>query len=79
MDNIVKIYTSIGCKPCKMVKNFLLEKGIEFTEYNISKDQDSLEYLLKRGFMATPVTFLRDEFVVGYNISKLESMLSHIN
>ena len=79
MDNIVKIYTSIGCKPCEMVKNFLLEKGIRFTEYNISKDQDSLEYLLKRGFMTTPVTFLGDEFVVGYNTSKLESMLSNIN
>ena len=79
MDDIVKIYTSIGCKPCEMVKNFFSEKGIEFVEHNISVEQDSLEFLLNKGLMSTPVTFIGDKFVVGYNTSKLELMLNNIN
>ncbi|MFL2764162.1 MAG: glutaredoxin family protein [Dehalococcoidia bacterium] len=79
MDDIVNIYTSTGCKPCEMVKNFFSKKGIKFIEHNISLDQDSLEFLLNKGLMTTPVTFVGDEFVVGYNTTKLELMLNNIN
>ena len=79
MDNIVKIYTSTGCKPCDMVKKFFYEKGIEYIEHNISVEQESLEFLLNKGLMSTPVTFVGDNFVVGYNRSKLELILNNIN
>tara|TARA_Y100000994_G_C15571025_1_gene392464 strand:+ start:568 stop:807 length:240 start_codon:yes stop_codon:yes gene_type:complete len=79
VDDIVKIYTSTGCKPCEMVKNFFSKKGIKFIEHNISLDQDSLEFLLNKGLMTTPVTFVGDEFVVGFDTTKLELMLNNIN
>ena len=52
---------------------------IKFIEHNISLEQDSLEFLLSKGLMTTPVTFVGDEFVVGYNITKLELMLNNIS
>ena len=62
-----------------MVKNFFYEKGIEYIEHNISVEQESLEFLLNKGLMSTPVTFVGDNFVVGYNRSKLELILNNIN
>jgi glutaredoxin len=32
------LYTQESCGPCKIVKNFLVEKGIDFEECDVNKD-----------------------------------------
>lgn len=47
-----------GCAPCKIVKKFLNDEEIAFTEYNISNQPEKVsEY----NIMSTPVTILMDE------------------
>jgi glutaredoxin 3 len=58
------------------VKEFLRQKGIEFEEKDVSKDEKALDALLEMGFQATPVTVIDGEAVVGFNKPKIEELLA---
>ena len=51
---------------CKRTKEFLSQKGIEFEERDVSKDEAALDELQQRGLMTTPVTLIDGEAVVGF-------------
>jgi glutaredoxin len=57
------------------VKEFLLQRGIAFTEKDVSVDEQALSWLEEKGFFATPVTVIDGEAVVGFNRTKLEALL----
>ena len=58
-----------------MVKVYLSQKGLEFTERNVSLDEDARQALLDLGHRSTPVTVIADQRVVGYSPPKLEAAL----
>jgi glutaredoxin len=57
------------------VKEFLRQKGVTFTEKDVSVDDQALDELMKKGFSATPVTIIDGEAVVGFNRARLEQLL----
>lgn len=57
------------------MKEFLHQKGVEFTEKDVSADDQALDELTEKGFAATPVTMIDGEAVVGFNRAKLEQLL----
>ena len=57
------------------MKEFLHQRGIAFTEKDVSIDDQALSELEERGFLATPVTVIDGEAVVGFNRTKLEALL----
>jgi glutaredoxin 3 len=59
-----------------MVKEFLSQKGVEFTERNVSVDQQARDDLRGLGYAATPVTVIGDEKIIGYNRRKIEAALA---
>ncbi len=61
---------------CSKVKEYLSQKGIAFTERDVSKDEDAINELKKLGIMTTPVTVIDGEIVVGFDQQKLEQLLS---
>ena len=60
---------------CGKVKEFLHQKGITYTEKDVSADAQALDELMDRGDYATPVTLIDGEAVVGFNRTKLEQLL----
>ena len=58
-----------------MVKVYLSQKGLEFTERNVSLDEDARQDLLSLGYRSTPVTVIDDQKVVGYSPPNLEQAL----
>ena len=60
---------------CNRTKEFLSQKGIEFEERDVSKDEAALDELQKRGLMTTPVTLIDDDAVVGFDRAKLARLL----
>ncbi len=58
------------------MKEFLHQRGVPFTEKDISADEAALNELLNMGFSATPVTVIDGEPVVGFNRAKLEQLLT---
>ena len=60
---------------CGKVKEFLSQNKIEFTDRNIAADEAALTELEKIGYMTTPVTVIDGEVVVGFDVSKLRTLL----
>ena len=60
---------------CGKVKEFLSQNKIDFTDRNIAADEAALHELEKLGYMATPVTVIDGEVVVGFDVPKLRSLL----
>ncbi len=60
---------------CNGTKEFLSQKGIEFEERDVSKDEAALDELQKRGLMTTPVTLIDGDAVVGFDRAKLARLL----
>ncbi len=56
-------------------KQFLSQKGIEFEERDVSKDEAALEKLQKRGLMTTPVTLIDGNAAVGFDRARLAKLL----
>jgi glutaredoxin len=61
---------------CRKVKEFLSQKGVEFTDRDIVEDEEALAELGELGFMTTPVTVIDDEVVVGFDRNRLEGLLA---
>jgi glutaredoxin len=57
------------------VKEFLHQKGVPFTEKDVSADEQVLNELMAMGYSATPVTLIDGEAVVGFNRARLEQLL----
>ena len=63
----VTIYTSSTCVHCKAAKNFFNENNIEYTEKNVDKDRQALDYLVEKGYRGVPVINIDGEDMVGFN------------
>jgi len=61
---------------CESVKGFLSQRGVEFTDRDISADQEALAKLERSGYMTTPVTVIDGEAVVGFDRQRLEQLLA---
>lgn len=57
------------------MKEFLRQKGVPYTEKDISRDEQAMNELVEQGFYATPVTIIDGEAVVGFNRARLEQLL----
>lgn len=71
----IEIYTSDTCPNCIKLKEFLKENNIEFMEYNISKSVKHKRDLIREGFMSVPVMKIGDDYVLGFDISRIKNLL----
>ena len=63
-----EIYSTPICNFCKLAKNLLESKGIEFTEYQVGKDidKDKLEEKVGNTVRTVPQIFVDDKYIGGY-------------
>jgi glutaredoxin 3 len=73
----VKIYSTPSCVYCIVLKKFLEEKGISFTETDVSLDENSAKEMIeKSGQMGVPVIEIDEEVIVGFNKDKITKLLN---
>jgi len=76
MDKKVTIYSTPTCHFCQMTKDFLKEKGIGYTDYDVAHDLEKRQEMIqKSGQMGVPVIFVGDEMIVGFDQERLVSSL----
>ncbi len=76
MKNIT-IYSTPTCHYCHLVKDFLTENNVTFTDYNVAEDADKRQEMLdKTGQMGVPVVDIEGEIMVGFNEEKLREVLN---
>ena len=76
MDKTITIYSTPTCHFCQMTKNFLKEKGIGYTDYDVAHDLGKRQEMIqKSGQMGVPVIFINDEMIIGFDKEKIASTL----
>jgi glutaredoxin 3 len=70
------VYSTPTCPFCKQLKAYLEEKGIEFTDIDVSVDQEKAQEMIKKsGQMGVPVLEVGDEVIVGFDKKKVDELL----
>jgi glutaredoxin 3 len=73
---MVKVYSTPTCIYCKTLKEYLTSKNIEFQEIDVSKDEKELQEMIKvSGQMGVPVVVIDEELIVGFDKTKIDSLL----
>ena len=77
------IYSTSACPYCKMLKDYLEEKGITYTEKMVDLDEAAKAEMsgLSGGFFGVPFTLVtfddgRRETVVGFDKGKIDSFIN---
>ncbi|MHB1118316.1 MAG: glutaredoxin family protein [Minisyncoccota bacterium] len=72
----VTIYTTPTCGYCKMAKDFFTENGVAYVEHNVATDLEKRKEMIERsGQMGVPVIYVGDDMVIGFDKSRLASLL----
>ena len=72
----VKVYSTPTCGYCHQVKRYLSDKGIKFTEYDVSVNRAAAEEMVKlTGQTGVPVIVVDGQAVIGFNRTQLEQLL----
>ncbi|MEA3323094.1 MAG: glutaredoxin family protein [Patescibacteria group bacterium] len=76
----VTVYSTPTCGYCTMAKDFLQEKGVEYTEVDVSVDQQKAQEMVeKTGQMGVPVIIInkdgQEEVLVGFDQVQLTNLL----
>lgn len=73
----VTIYTTPICQFSDMAKKFLEERGVSYTEHDVSRDLERRREMIdKSNQMGVPVILIDEEIVVGFDRSRLEDLLA---
>ncbi len=76
-DKKVTVYSTSTCPYCKRAKDYLTQKGIPFTDYNVGEDREKAKEMIQKSKqMGVPVIVVDDEVIVGFNQAKLDSLLA---
>ena len=73
----IKIYSTATCPYCKIAKEYLSSKGIDFEDIDVSNNQEAVEEMVKiSGQMGVPVIAIGSEVIVGFDKSRIDSLLN---
>lgn len=72
----VVLYSTPTCPYCHQARSFLTQRGIRFTEYDVSRDQHAAAEMVRRtGQNGVPVIVVDNQTVVGFDRPRLEQLL----
>lgn len=71
------VYSTPTCPYCRQVKDYLRDRGVQFTDHNVAADVDARNQMIqKSGQMGVPVIDVDGSVVIGFNRGKLEELLA---
>ncbi len=72
----VIVYSTPTCSYCSLAKDYLREKGISFTDYNVAQDMKKADEMVKKsGQMGVPVLDVNGRVIVGFNKVEIDQAL----
>lgn len=71
----VTVYSTDTCPHCVAAKDYLSQKGVDYTEKNVQNDTDARKELMSMGHMGVPVIVVDEEEIVGFDRARLDELL----
>lgn len=72
----VKVYSTTWCGFCKMAKEYLKSRKVEFEDVNVEQDQLAGMYIMqKSGQAGVPVIEIGDEVILGFDRERIDGAL----
>ncbi|MCL4270626.1 MAG: NrdH-redoxin [Anaerolineales bacterium] len=72
----VLVFSTPTCSFCNMAKKYFREKGVKFTDIDVSRDQVAARDMVRRsGQMGVPVIDIGGKIIVGFDRPKINSLL----
>ena len=72
----ITVYSTPSCPYCIRLKDYLKQRGAEFTGIDVSADQAALDKMVSiSGQMGVPVIDVDGKIVVGFDKEKIEKLL----
>lgn len=76
-NKVVVVYSTPSCPWCKKAKDYLTQKGIAYTNYDVSTDRDKAKEMIdKSKQMGVPVITIDNQVVIGFNQPQLDKLLA---
>lgn len=72
----IKIYSSKTCCKCNMIKNFLNNEGIAFTNKDVG-EEENLNFLREINVLTLPVIVCDDATIVDPTISEMTKIINY--
>jgi glutaredoxin-like YruB-family protein len=75
----VIVYSTPMCPYCRMVKDFLRKKGVEFEDKDVSIDRGAAKDMIKKsGQMGVPQVEINGKIILGFDRKAIEEELENI-
>ena len=72
----IKVFSTPTCPYCGTLKLYLKDYGFDFTEIDVSKDNQAAEEMIKKsGQMGVPVVEIDGKIVIGFDKEKINQLL----
>ncbi|MDA3814760.1 MAG: glutaredoxin family protein [Patescibacteria group bacterium] len=73
----VTVFSTPTCVYCIVLKRWLDEKGVSYSEVDVSQDEEAQrEMVQKTGQMGVPVLMIDEEVVVGFDRERIAKILN---
>jgi glutaredoxin 3 len=73
---MIQIYSTETCVFCRKAKEYLKNRKLEYTEYNVGEDMmKAQEMMAKSGQMGVPVLDIAGDVIVGFDVIAIEESL----
>ena len=73
----VTIYSTPTCPYCKMAKEYLTEKKIEYNDVNVAENHEAAHQMVeKSGQMGVPQIEINGRFIVGFDKEAIDKELN---
>jgi glutaredoxin-like YruB-family protein len=73
----VTVYSTPTCGYCHQAKKFLSERGVNYTDIDVSRDREAAEQMVNlTGQMGVPVIVIDGEVIVGFNRPRIEQLIA---
>jgi len=77
MDAKITVYSTPTCPYCKMAKEFLKSKNVQFEDVDVGKDSNAAREMIKKsGQMGVPVLDINGRIIVGFEKNAIEGALN---
>lgn len=76
-NKVVVVYSTPTCPWCKKAKDYLTQKGIAYTNYDVSTDRDKAKEMIdKSKQMGVPVITIDNQVIIGFNQPQIDKLLA---